>query len=567
MRDNSTTMTAPKTAERTTRAAATTVLTGIAPYTGVWGKDQIVHLLKRTMFGAKPADVDYFSTRTLAQTIQTLLAPTGAPTNLPIKAYGTTAATNYDLNVAVGATWVNDGEVPNANGQRTASLKSWWLYQMLTQERSLQEKMTLFWHNHFATELANNSALNGYVHNTMLRRNALGNFKTFVKEVTIDPLMLFFLNGRLNVRNAPDENYGRELQELFTMGKGPNSQYTEDDVKAAAKVLTGWSVTAQTDTAPVTTTFTQNRHDTTNKTFSAFYGGRIITGRTGTTATTDGRVELDDLLTMLFANNELALFICRKLYTFFVYYEITPDVETNVIAPLATIFRSGNYEIRPVLEALFSSQHFYDVAQKGCLIKSPIEFLVGSLREFNVALPPLTSNYLELYKGLNWLAGLSNNYIGITQMQQDLGDPPNVAGWPAYYQTPQFHEIWINSDSLPKRLTFIDAMLNGTGWTLGSGFKLRVVPTDFTLTIANAQDPNLLIENVLAIFYRIPVTQRFKDSLKSILLSGQATDAYWTDAWNTWLADRTNVTKLNIVTTRLTSFYKILVDQPEYQLA
>jgi uncharacterized protein (DUF1800 family) len=202
---------------------------------------------------------------------------------------------------------------------------------ILQQDRSIREKMTLFWHNHFATETVDVSNANLlYKHANLLRTKALGNFKQLVRDISLDPAMLVYLNGRVNTATAPDENYARELQELFTLGKENNPNYAEADVKAAAKVLTGWRVDTTVNTFP--SYFTSSRHDATNKTFSSFYGNTTITGRTGTTA---GDVELDDLLNMIFAKNvEVSRFMAKKLYRFFVHYDIDAAAETNVFQPL-----------------------------------------------------------------------------------------------------------------------------------------------------------------------------------------------------------------------------------------
>jgi len=190
--------------------------------------------------------------------------------------------------------------------------------------------------------------------------------------------MLRYLNGYLNTKTSPDENYGRELQELFTVGKGPDSKYTEDDVKAAAKILTGFRINPFS--SPISYFFLFTDHDTSTKQFSAFYGNKKITGR----AFNDGEKELDDLVQMLFDNTETARHICRKLYQFFVYYEITSDVEQNIIRPLADIFRQNNFQFKPVLEKLFKSQHFYDSLNLNCVIKSPLDYSIGMIREFDI---------------------------------------------------------------------------------------------------------------------------------------------------------------------------------------
>jgi uncharacterized protein (DUF1800 family) len=251
------------------------------------------------------------------------------------------------------------------NSLRNASFKKWWMGVMINQDRSIREKMMLFWHNHFATETnVVGNAQFVYSHHLLLRTYALGNFKSLTRAVTIDPAMLVYLNGERNTKNAPDENYSRELQELFCCGKGPDSLYTEGDVKAAAQVLTGW----KNDAATLSSTFVPQRHDATNKQFSSFYNNTIIQGKTGPTA---GDEELDALLNMIFATQEVAKYICRRLYRWFVYYDIDDTVEATIITPLANLFRTGNYEIKPVLDVLLKSEHFFDALAKGCLIKSP----------------------------------------------------------------------------------------------------------------------------------------------------------------------------------------------------
>jgi uncharacterized protein (DUF1800 family) len=404
-----------------------------------------------------------------------------------------------------------------------------------------------------------------YHHVAMLRRNALGNFKKFVKEVTFDPNMLRYLNGYLNKKQAPDENYSRELQELFTLGKGPDSKYTEDDVKAAAKVLTGWSLRNEALPNDATkfryiTTFSANNHDTSAKKFSTFYNGTSIAGRTDQAG---AEKELDELLDMIFAQPEVAKFICRRIYTFFIYYEIDATTEANVITPLAEIFRDNNYEIKPVLKALFSSEHFFDVANKGCLIKSPLEYVVGVAREFNMDFPSAT-DFVQQYGGWNIVAGERYGAFG---QGQHLSNPPSVAGWPAYYQAPAFHEFWINTDSFPRRVRFAEQFLTNNGVGLGNSKQLLINTLAFTDQFgSDVEDPNKLIDIVLEFLYRTKASTKFKTYLKGILLSGQSSDYYWSDAWTAY-KNNPNTTNTNTVRTRLQQFYKAIVNQPDFHLS
>jgi uncharacterized protein (DUF1800 family) len=522
---------------------------GTSVYTGTFGNAELVHLLKRTMFGVKQADLQAFSGKPLSVVVDALLTPAAAPAP-PVNNYN--SATYTDANVPVGQTWVNapytDG---TADSLRTTSYKAWWLGRMLAQGQTIQEKMVLFWHNHFSTQTATvTDSRYDYKHNALLRTYALGNFRQMVKQVTIDPAMLRYLNGYANVKAAPDENYGRELQELFTIGKGPNSKYTEDDVKAAARVLTGFTVNATT----ISSGFDATRHDVANKQFSAFYGSKLITGK----AAAAGATEVDDMLDMIFATDECASFICRKLYRFFVYYTIDDATEANVIAPLAAIFRANNYEIKPVLKALLSSDHFFDPLNRGCIIKGPIDLYAGVCREFEIAFPADT-DYVNAYYMWDYVRTAASN------IAQNIGDPPNVAGWPAYYQEPQYHELWINTDTLPKRNQFTDTMI-ANGYTR-NGKKIVIDTIAYSSKLPNPSDPNALVADALAQLYVVDVSQTVKDFLKSILLSGQIADHYWTDAWTAYKAAPTDAASLKIVTTRLTAFYKYIMDLPEYQLS
>jgi uncharacterized protein (DUF1800 family) len=522
--------------------------TGLSPFSPPFGRQEIIHLLKRTLFGVKQADITRLSGKTLSEGLDILLNTEIVPAP-PLNNYNDTSFT--DPNVPAGQTWVNAVFDGNANSRRYTSFKSWWTGLMLNQGTSIHEKMILFWHNHFATETLDiGDARYVYKHHMLLRKYALGNFKEFVKEITIDPAMLRYLNGYLNNKNSPDENYARELQELFTLGKGPKSNYTEGDVKAAARVLTGYTVNATT----ISYVFDPNRHDTGIKQFSSFYNNAAITGKSGAS----GVGETDELINMIFLQNETALHICRRLYRFFVYYEIDEATELNVITPMANLFRTSNYEIKPVLKLLFSSEHFFDPVNRAGLIKSPVDLCIGLAREFNMVFPD-TSDYVNQYFMHDYIRTQASN------MQQNIGDPPSVSGWSAYYQEPQFHELWINADTLPRRNQFSDVMI-GNGYTR-NGKKINIDILAFVSTLSDPANPNTLIKESLEIIFAIDITQQVRDFLKSILLSGQTSDSYWTDAWVTYKANTSNTTNRNIVLNRLQSMFKYLMNLPEYQLS
>lgn len=531
----------------------TRTLSGINPYTGAWGTNEVIHLLKRTMFGAKKADIDYFLTRTMSQAVDELINPVAPNPAPPVKEYTTTTQPGTpDANIAQGTTWVNDiNNDGTVQSQRRASYKKWWTGVMLNQDRSIREKMMLFLVDHFGNEASDVGNGNWiYKQHNTIRQNCLGNFKQLIRDITVDIAMLRYLNGYLNTATAPDENYGRELQELFTVGKGPDSKYTESDVKEAAKVLTGWQINGTT----YQTVFNANRHSTVNKTFSSFYGNTVITGRTGATA---GDLELNDLLNMIFNQSEVAKFIVRKFYRWFVYYEIDAGTEANVITPLADIFRMNNYNIKPVLSALFKSEHFYDVLNQGCVIKTPADIVIGSMREYETRMPVLT----------DWDTSYGHwNTLFSHMVNQGLNphDPPNVAGLPAYYQEPLFHEIWITTDSLPKRNQFTDIMTS-TGYGR-NGFRMQFDFVAYAKTLPNPGNPNDLIDDALKYLYRLTLSPQVKQQLKSqMLLTGQQYDYYWTNAWMAYIASPT-AANLTIVNTRLKALFQYLMNLSEYQL-
>lgn len=523
---------------------------GLQPYQGNWSMILTKHLLNRTLFSATSSEIKYFNSIGLKAAVSEILTISSNLPSPPLNDYNT--ATVIDAGSTLGTTWINsintDGTI---NSNRRTNYKKWLLNVLVNQERSIREKMTFFWGNHFGTEA--DTIVYGtmlYQHHQIFRTNPVGNFKQIVKNVTIDPGMLRYLNGYLNTKTAPDENYGRELQELFTIGKEGGAKYSEEDVKAAARVLTGWRY----DTNNVAY-FDSTRHDTTNKTFSSFYNNKVITGKTGSA----GAQELDELLDLLFSKTETAKFICRKLYKFFVYYYVDEFVENNIITPLATTLVNNGFEIKPVLKQLFESEHFYDSLYIGCQIKSPLDFVVGFLRSFEISFPNAVTDYADAYFLYNLMV---NQAIA---MGLNPVDPPNVAGWPAYYQAPEYNELWINADTFPKRNKFTDLMLE-VGY-IKNGKKIIVNPINFLKSICtNPSNPNTVIDDAAFFLLSTDLSSTIKANLKNqILLSGQSTDYYWTDAWNLSISTPTTI-NLNIVNTRLKTLFKYLMNLPDYQL-
>jgi hypothetical protein len=226
---------------------------------------------------------------------------------------------------------------------------------------------------------------------------------------------------------------------------------------------------------------------------------------------------------------------------------------------LDNAFIANNFEIKPVLKLLLSSEHFYDTLYIGCQIKSPTDHVITFLRQFEIVFPDAVNDYSDSYF-------LYNNMVNqLISMGQNPVDPPNVSGWPAYYQAPDYNELWINADTLPKRNKFTDLMLE-IGYTK-NGKKTIANTIQFAKTVCpNPSDPNALIESFFSFLVSTDISTSLKSNLKTqILLSGQASDYYWTDAWNTYITNPTTI-NFNLVNTRLKTLLKYIMNLPDYQL-
>ncbi len=503
---------------------------------------QAAHLLRRATFGPTAQQIKDFTGLTADAAIKKLLN-------------NETVSPNPPLDPA-GATIADKPFSPLTNSTLT---KYWWLGLMANQPVTLLEKMTLFWANHFVTNKATVDDYRfNYRYSAMLRKYALGNFKTFVVEVTKDPSMLRFLNGNVNEVGKPNENYGRELLELFTIGKGADGKsafYTEDDVKTTAKVLTGWKeygYRSETVTE-ISIGFVLSKHDTTDKTFSSNFGATVIKGQKDNAA---GDTELTALVDMILKQNEPAMFLCRKLYRWFIAADISADVETNFITPLAAVLRANSYDIRPVLTALFKSQHFYDDTLRGAIIKSPFELILGTFRYFGWAAPDVTKDNAGFMK-----------YTATVQdrtkiLQQEILEPPTVFGWRPYYDN-NLYELWISTGTLALRGAYTDAML--TGLTAGNT-KYAVDTLALAKKVSDPSDPLILIGETVDSLFVVDLTAEQIKFLRDNVLTPNLPDYEWYNIYKEYTLDPTNKTKLAAVTNKLNSLYIYLLRMAEYQM-
>ena len=267
----------------------------------------------------------------------------------------------------------------------TRRLAFWWLDRMVRTNRPLEEKLTLFWHGHFATS---EEKLRDYrkikLQLETLRKGAIGNFGDLLVAIAKDPAMLVFLDAAQNVKGAPNENFGREVMELFTMGVG---NYTEDDIREAARAFTGWG------NDDLTFVIDADKHDS---------GVKHFLGRTGNFAG-------EDILRIILEQKQTAIYIASKLYRFFVREDVSPAFAEK----LGALLRDGNYEIAPFLTTIFLSEDFYSEPSVGTHIKSPTELIVSTYRKL----------------GVTALPGIPDPYLVSKTLGQILLYPPTVAGW------------------------------------------------------------------------------------------------------------------------------------------
>ena len=381
----------------------------IAPYLTPLDKQRAAHLYRRLGFSASVNTVVQAENSLAGPLVDALISEAVGMAPTPAPAWANWNNSNYPAD--------DDA----ANQLRNAQRAEWRLtYGNALLSNNLRDRLSFFWSNHFVTELDVydcNAFLYKYIN--CLQRNSIGNFKTFVSEIGLTDAMLYYLDGVYNNGDNPNENYGRELYELFTLGEGQG--YTEDDIIETAKALSGYVERGELGCEAVT--FDPTKHDA---------GSKTILGQTGNWG-------YADVIDILFQNraDQIADFICRKLYEFFVH----PDSKDaagnaqNIIDEMATTFVAGNFEIAPVLAQLFKSQHFFDDEAIGVIIKSPYDIYFNFISETNFSYTDTTVETAINYSGM---------------LGQEMFDPVDVAGWERDRQ-------WINTNFIIGRwLTMLD---------------------------------------------------------------------------------------------------------------
>ncbi len=535
--------------EKSKMYAPETVTAGLEPYTGTWGRDEAAHLLRRTIYGPTQEEISDMVTLGIDGAIAQLISDRELPAEPLNPDY------LLDNRVPVGESWVYKAIDPvlrnQIRGYRRRSLQSWTMENMINHDTSIIEKMTLFWHNHLPTA-GFNVPNYMYKNASTMRMHAVGNFKELIKEITIDPMMLRYLDGRTNRVGAANENYSRELMELFVLdkgklaGEGDYTTYTELDVLELAKILTGWVDigAGETEDGEPFGEFRSGRHDESNKTLSNRLGNKVFEN--------GGENEYIELIDYLFEQDAPGIFLAKELYKWFVYYEIDEIVIENVIEPLAQVLRDNDYDIKPALTALLGSAHFYDFNFRGAMIKNPMDFTLNMFTQFNIEMPSSLDDRYSLLKDIfNFTASI----------QMEWFNPPDVAGWKAYYQEPVFYQIWINSVTLPLRQLVTNVVI---GNVMEEDGLVDVI--EFMESTSNPQDINDMITDFGRILHPRPLTEMQVDLLKPVLLGADLEDFEWTNEYFLWKSDPTDDTKRTTITNKLIELLAQMMIMPEYYL-
>lgn len=357
------------------------------------------HLLQRAAFGPTPETLKRFKGKDLAVVVDELFADSATITDLLYLSKPNTKDNGKVSAVKTALLFIKSQKEKD-------QLNLAWIDRMAVAQATLREKMTLFWHNHFATG-TNFAYLMQVQHNT-LRKHALGSFRTMLHDISKDPAMILWLNNQQNKKDAPNENFAREVMELFTLGEG--NGYTEDDIKDAAKAFTGWSVNQKGEYE-----FKTNQHDN---------GYKTVFGKTG-------NYNGNDIIDMLLAKRETAVYLCRKIYRTFVNNIVNED---HVQEMAARFFRS-DYDISDLMKTVFNSEWFYEKENIGSIVISPVELIVKMKRICKVEVED------EQMLAFQHVLG------------QTLFSPPNVAGWKG-------GKSWIDGNSIIQRLHMPRAILD-----------------------------------------------------------------------------------------------------------
>ncbi len=421
-----------------------------------WDLRRVGHLYRRAAFGASLADLEAGVKNGPERTIEGLLG--GGP-----------GLESFDKRMAPLAETL-------ARFNNAANLRAWWLTRMLYSPHPLQEKMTLFWHNHFATSNAKvQSARLMLGQYTLLRKHALGSFARLLKEMSCDPAMLVWLDGRGSKKGNPNENYARELMELFSLGIG---HYTEADIRQAARAFTGWQVRG------AEAVFDPAGHDA---------GEKTVLGR-------KGKWKPDDIVGICLAQKSAPYFICGKLFRFLVSESVPATPE--LLEPLAQRYRKSGFDTAELVRTVLSSNLFFSETVYRTRIKSPVDFALG------------------MVKALEGRIGTSALAVVLEQLGQNVFNPPSVKGWDG-------GTTWLNGQTLLYRQNLALAFSS----TEDIRFGTRLDPAALARKYGQKGDEEL-VDFFLKLFLQRDVPAESRGRLLAYQKKSHGTKApvYWTAA-------------------------------------
>ena len=370
--------------------------------------DEAAHLIRRAGFGGTPDEIDELASRGREAAVDFLINFN----QINNSEMDSLLASSFDFSDQQN---INNGEI-----------RRWWYTRMFTTKRQFEEKITLFWHNHFATSSAKVQDFFMFNQNNLLRANALGNFDDLLLKVSQDPAMLIWLDNITNVLGNANENFGRELQELFTMGINDvvtgDANYTELDVKEVARAFTGWNYQRR---PPFAFQLNANQHDN---------GTKTIFGQ-------QGNFSGQDVITILSAKPATARYLTWKLFNFFVYPVTGSSSDKKTIDKFSKVYLNNNHSIRELVRAILVSDEFFSERAMFSLVKQPVELVVGAVRmlggTFNPGLPGNRG-------------GSSVPPNSARNMGQDIFAPPDVAGFDSNLG-------WVNTASMLERFNYTNA--------------------------------------------------------------------------------------------------------------
>ncbi|MGR3811268.1 DUF1800 family protein [Jiulongibacter sp. NS-SX5] len=452
-------------------------------YTSALNKAEVYHLLKRCCYSI---DVDFANSLIgkTAREVVNMLINNATNRTIPAPPFDTNQSfRNPNL---LSAEQYQDERYKNLTTHfaQNEQLIEWWIDLMRKDTKSLGEKVTFMWHSHFTTQYEGNEPIAAqfmYRQNQLLRRQFLGDFKSFLEQITIDGAMLQYLNGSQNIKDAPNENYARELFELYAVGIG-DGHYTEEDIREAAKVLTGWKATHFVEEGKAYQPYLQvNQFSTDTKT--VFDTEFVVDYELTESNIFKNSIQKLMEVTLDKKGEEVSRFIMGKMYRAFVYNK--PDTDENeTVKELATFFKDNNFDTKKALVKLLTSQHFFDANNHGISIKSPLESFLSFTAHFDI------SNE-ELRKALK-------------DYGQELLNPPDVSGWKGY-------RTWVNTKSLPGFIDSFTAILNS---------KTDQYVGDWAASLDSFEDSYGLTESLALLFFgRIPAEARLK-KVENALLGG-----------------------------------------------